>query len=140
MILRTRLYALAAVLLLTPIGFYTKFYHGPGYVWVNSYAGDIFYPMFWFFVLIFIRPRISPVKAAMIVFIFSTVIEFSQLLSFPILEQIRGTFIGRTVIGVRFVPADIVYYAAGCLLAFGLYKLLHFFGFPVPLSKPERHG
>jgi len=138
--LRARLYALAVVLLLTPIGFYTKFYHGPGYNWVNSYAGDIFYPMFWFFVLIFLKPRMSPVKAAVIIFIFSTVIEFSQLLSFPLLEFARSSFVGRTVFGVRFVAADMLYYAVGCLLAVGLYNLLHLFGFPVPLSEPKRHN
>jgi len=140
MILKIRLYALVVVLLLTPIGFYTKFYNGPGYNWVNSYAGDIFYPMFWFFVLIFLKPRMSPIKSAVIIFIFSTLIEFSQLVSFPLLEKIRDTFIGRTVFGVRFVAVDIVYYAVGCLLAIGLYNLLHLFGFPVPLSKPERHN
>jgi len=138
MILKTRLYAFAVVILLTPIGFYTKFFHGPHQNWVYSYAGDIFYPMFWFFVLIFIRPRMSAMKAAIIIFIFCTAIELSQLLSFPLLEKIRETFIGRTIIGVHFVLVDIIYYAVGCAL--GLYNLLHLFGFPVPPSEPERHN
>ncbi len=140
MISRTRLIALVIVILLTPIGFYTKFYRGPGYNWVNSYTGDILYSMFWFFVLVFLRPRISAIKAAIIILIFSTVIEFSQLLSFPMLEKARDSFIGRTIFGVHFVPVDIIYYGIGCLLALGLCKTLNFFGFPVPLSKPESHN
>lgn len=135
-----RLYAFVIVLLLIPIGFYSKFYQGPFYKWVNSYGGDILYPMFWFFVLVFIEPRISALKAAIIIFIFSTVIECSQLLSFPLLEKIRDSFIGRTLIGVHFVPVDILFYAIGCLIALGLYKILNFFGFPVPLFKPKSHN
>jgi len=87
--------------------------------------GDILYPMFWFFLVLFFRPQFSSLKLASTVFIFSTAIEFTQLLSSPLLTQIRSTFIGRTLIGTGFAPVDIFYYFIGCVLAVGLYRVLY---------------
>jgi len=112
-----RLRTVLVLFVLTPLGFYTKFYHGPGEDWAHSYAGDILYPMFWFFMLAFLRPKLSPYTNAAIIFLFSTAVEFTQLLSNPFLECIRSGFLGRTLIGTGFVAMDILYYAIGCVLA-----------------------
>ncbi len=112
------------LLVLTPLGFYSKFYQGPGKEWAHSYAGDILYPMFWFFVLAFFWPKLSPYTNAVIIFLVTTAIEFSQLLSYPFLECIRRSFLGRTLIGTGFVVADIFYYLIGCLFAVLLHARL----------------
>lgn len=134
---RNRATILIVMLFLVPLGFATKFYSGPGRDWIVNYAGDILYPMFWFFLVLFIQPKSSPVKLACAVFIFSTAIEFTQLLTFPILVQIRSTFIGRTLIGTGFVPIDVLYYFIGSALAFGSYRLLHLGQFPLAAQKPQ---
>ncbi|NIA29087.1 MAG: DUF2809 domain-containing protein [Actinobacteria bacterium] len=112
------------LLILVPIGFSTKFIGG---AWVHNYMGDIFYPMFWFFLILFFYPQFPPVKLASTVFVFSTAIEFTQLLSSPLLTQIRSTFIGRTLIGTGFVPVDIFYYFIGCIFAICLHRILYLF-------------
>ena len=40
-------WALILLLLITPIGFYTKFYSGLGASWVNDSLGGVFYEIFW---------------------------------------------------------------------------------------------
>ncbi len=119
-----RLKYLIILILLIPIGLGTKFYTGPLQDWVHAYAGDIFYPMFWYFLFIFFLPRMNPLIAALVIFSFCTAIEFTQLLSSPLLESIRSHFLGRTLIGVQFVAMDILYYGIGCVLAVGLQKIL----------------
>jgi hypothetical protein len=109
------------LLFLIPIGLATKFYHGPGHLWVMMYAGDIFYPMFWFFLGMLILPRVHPMKMSLAVFLFCTAVEFTQLLNGPLLLWLRQSFIGRTLVGVSFVWMDIVYYAAGCVVAVVVY-------------------
>ncbi len=133
-----RLATIKILLILVPLGFSTKFYSGPGQNWIGNYAGDIFYPMFWFFLVLFFWPQISPLKLASAVFLFSTAIEFTQLLSNPMLTKIRSTFIGRTLIGTGFAPLDILYYLIGCALALGLHRALYLFQFPLSAQKPQR--
>lgn len=128
---------LLTLLLLIPLGLATKFYPGPGRTWVLRYAGDIFYPMFWFFLGMLLFPATHPVIMSVIVWLFSTAVEFSQLLDTPLLALLRRSFFGRTLIGTSFVPLDILYYFIGCLSALFLYYALHFFRLPAPSAKPE---
>jgi hypothetical protein len=112
------------LLCVIPLGFYTKFYAGPGHVWIHKYGGDVFYPIFWIYVILFFKPKIDVIRSAVVVFMFSTLIEFSQLLSHPLLEIIRKTFIGRTIIGTDFESIDILYYLVGCVWAVLLYGFI----------------
>ena len=137
MYVKLRFQLLLVISILIPLGFYTKFYHGPAQSWVQNYGGDILYPMFWFFVLIFVRPNIFPAKAAIIVFVLSTTVEFTQLISHPLLNNIRLSFIGRTVIGTSFVPIDIFYYFTGCVLAFLIHGRLYNLRFPFSTQPPK---
>ena len=113
---------LFALLVLVPLGLGTKFYHGPGFMWVQLFAGDILYPMFWFVLGMLLFPRTHPLVMSLLVFLFSTAIEFTQLLHSPFLAFLRRSFIGRTLVGTSFVWADIFYYLIGCLLAILLYR------------------
>jgi hypothetical protein len=40
-------WSLILLLLITPLGFYTKIYSGPGASWVNDSLGGVFYEVFW---------------------------------------------------------------------------------------------
>lgn len=133
------LYSSAAVALM-PLGFATKCYHGHGEAWVFTHGGDILYPAFWFFVLLFLFPRLSSQRAAVIVLIFSTVVEFSQLAHWPLLMWLRRSFIGRTLVGTCFSPIDIFYYTISSLFAVWMRGRLHRLFLPAAAAKPQRHG
>lgn len=113
-----RLSVLFAVIIITPIGFASKFYNGFAAKWFNNSFGGLLYVIFWclVFALIFIRAK--PWKIALSVFMITSILEFLQLMDTPFLEVIRSTFIGRTLIGTTFVPSDFFYYFLGSVLGF----------------------
>ena len=110
---RQQAHTILSLLILTPIGFYSKFYHGPAFFWVNNSLGGALYEIFWclFFLLIF--PKAKPAIIATTVFTVTCVLEFMQLWHPPFLEFIRRYFIGRTLIGTSFTWSDFPYYAIG---------------------------
>jgi hypothetical protein len=118
------------LLTLIPLGLGTKFYHGPFQDWIHKYAGDIFYPMFWYFLLRLIRMNFSSRVCAAIIFIFCTVVEFSQLVTTPLLQLLRRNFFGAVLLGSGFDWPDIVYYAIGVLLAVGIERRINTSLFP----------
>jgi hypothetical protein len=115
---RKRLFLI--LLLLIPIGLSTKFYQGPFEQWVHLYAGDIFYPMFWYFLVRFVWPRFPYVWCAVSVFGFCALVEVSQLWRPAFLQTLRRTFLGAVVLGSGFDWPDFVYYAIGIGLAVGI--------------------
>ncbi|MFP6655968.1 MAG: DUF2809 domain-containing protein [Myxococcota bacterium] len=104
---------LAAV---TPLGFASKFYEGPGAAWVQGYAGGILYVVFWILLAALARPRSSPRIVAGAVLVMTSILEVLQLSSTPLLEAIRETFIGRTLIGSTFVWWDFPHYLLGAVI------------------------
>lgn len=115
---------LLTVLAVTPLGFATKLYSGPGEHWMHLYAGDILYPVFWYFLFLTFFPRFNPYLLAGLNLAFDCLCECTQLLHTPHLESIRSTFIGRTIIGNGFDSHDFYYYIIGNILALVLYRLL----------------
>ncbi len=115
-----------ALLILVPLGFSTKFYHGPLAGWVNNGAGDILYPIFWFLLLLLFFPKIRPQTAAWLVFVFSSLIEITQLFHPLWLEAWRRNFILRTIVGSGFEWVDFFYYAVGAGLAYLLNQWFFF--------------
>lgn len=102
-----------SILIITPIGFMSKFYSGPGYYWVNNSLGGVFYEIFWCLVFLFILPKARPAIIASIVFIVTCILEFMQLWHPPFLEYLRQFFIGRTILGTSFTWWDFPYYVVG---------------------------
>jgi hypothetical protein len=119
-----RLFSALIILIITPLGFYTKFYSGPSAHWVHEYAGDILYPLFWYFTIILIFAPDKPYLIAGLNLTFDVLCEFSQLLSTPLLERIRANFLGRTIIGQGFDPIDFIYYILGNILAVLIFLIL----------------
>lgn len=107
---------LTALLLVVPVGFFTKFYSGPFETWVRDSSGGILYEIFWILLIGLLRPRGRAWIAGSAVFAVTTAVEFLQLWHHPLLESIRATFIGRTLIGTSFTWTDLPYYMIGTVL------------------------
>jgi hypothetical protein len=114
---RQRLLTILSLLIVTPLGFLSKFYSGPLHEWCNDFGGDILYEIFWcLFVFLLIPSRKTLTRIPVWVFGITCVIEFLQLWKSPFWEAIRATFIGRTLLGTTFVWWDFPHYAVGCLI------------------------
>lgn len=111
---------LAAILVITPLGFYSKFYTGPASAWVNNSLGGVLYVIFWTLVFSLIFARTRPWKIAGLVVLITCILEFLQLLHPRFLESIRSTFMGATLLGNSFSWLDLAHYLVGAVLAFVL--------------------
>jgi len=112
-----------SLLLIVPIGFYTKFYKGPASDLVNYSLGGLFYEIFWCLVIFLIFPRLQPRYIATGVFLGTCALEFLQLWHPVFLEFLRGYFIGRTILGTTFAWSDFLWYFLGSLLGWLWIKL-----------------
>ena len=106
-------WAMLFLLLITPLGFYTKFYSGPGASWVNDSLGGIFYEIFWCLLVFLFFKNAKAWVVATSVFIVTCFLEVLQLWHPEFLEIIRSYFIGRTVLGTSFNLYDFIYYFIG---------------------------
>ncbi|MEC4806742.1 MAG: DUF2809 domain-containing protein [Jaaginema sp. PMC 1079.18] len=114
---RDRLLALISLIIITPIGFWTKFYQGIGHTWFNNYGGAILYEIFWCLFFFLLRPKRETLwQAPLFVFLLTCFLELLQLWQNPTLVTIRSTFLGRMLLGTTFVPWDFFYYLVGCIL------------------------
>ncbi|HOK39789.1 MAG TPA: DUF2809 domain-containing protein [bacterium] len=100
-------------------GLLCKFYFG---LFFNYYFAGFFYVLFWiaFFTIIF--HNTNPDKIIIIVLIVTILLEFSQLLKFPFLEQLRKNFFLRALIGSSFSFLDFPFYFAAAFFAFLIFK------------------
>ena len=110
-----RWYIAFGLVVVTPLGFGFKLYSGPGQQWLNNYAAGVLYEVFWILVAFFVRPEKKWIPGIPVgVFVFTSLLEILQLWHPWWLEQIRSTFLGRTLIGTTFSWWDFPHYAAGC--------------------------
>jgi len=110
---RAELGVIISLLIITPIGFCTKFYSGPAAAWVNNSSGGVFYEIFWCLVIYLLVGGINPWKIAFAILGATCALEFLQLWQPPFLSLIRSTFIGRTILGNSFAWSDFPYYVLG---------------------------
>lgn len=122
---RKRIIALIALIIITPLGFYTKFYSGPYSEWVNDSLGGLFYVIFWCLIVNIILIRSRAWKIAVFVLLMTSCIEFLQLWHPPFLENLRSNFIGQTILGNSFNPTDFIYYVMGSLLGLSLLSIIN---------------
>ncbi|MBN2175710.1 MAG: DUF2809 domain-containing protein [Bacteroidales bacterium] len=115
---RKRLIILLSLIVITPIGFLSKFYEGPAQGWINNSIGGLLYEIFWCLVFGFILINVRPVKVAFWVFAVTSILEFLQLWHPPFLEYLRGNFIGRSILGSSFNLNDFPYYLAGSVVGY----------------------
>lgn len=107
-----------SLLVITPIGFLTKAYHGIAAHWVNDSLSGVFYVIFWCLVVFLFLPRMQPWRIALYVFGLTDVLEVMQLWHPAFLEYLRSYFLGRVVLGTTFAWSDFFYYAAGAILGY----------------------
>jgi len=112
-ILKRRKLTLLALLLITPAGFYSKFYQGPAAGWANNSLGGLLYEIFWCLSVYLVFPKDKTWLIALSVLVATCILEFLQLWHPPALEWIRGFFLGRTIIGTSFTWSDFPYYFLG---------------------------
>ena len=110
-----RIVTLISIFIITTLGFASKFYTGTDAKWFNNSLGGLLYEIFWCLVISLILIKAKSWKIALTVFIITCILEFLQLWHPLYLEIIRGTFIGRTIIGTTFIPSDFIYYILGSL-------------------------
>lgn len=115
---RYRVALLFSIIPIFVLGLTSKFYSGPGQEWFNNCFGDFLYQIFLILLIAFLYPQVSPLWAALGVFIFNSGIEFLQLWQPPFLQPIRYTLFGRLFLGYSFVWEDFLYYVMGCILGF----------------------
>jgi hypothetical protein len=119
-----RKWTLCAIALIVPLGFYTKLYAGPASEWVNNSLGGILYVLFWCLVFSFVFNKAKSGSIVLIVFTATCALEFLQLWHPPLLESIRATFLGATLLGNSFTWWDLLHYCIGALLALVVLNML----------------
>ena len=121
---RSRLYILLALIIIIPVGFFSKFYTGNASAWVNNSLGGLFYEIFWCLLIYLLFVKLKPMFIALLVFLATCALEFSQLWKPQFLESLRGNFIIRTIIGSSFTWSDFSYYVVGSVAGFALLILI----------------
>lgn len=106
-----------SIIILIPIGFYSKFYNGIFATWVNNSLGGTFYVIFWTLLARLVFPNAKNIKIVLFVLLITCALEFTQLWHTDALQLIRTTFIGRTLIGNSFHWSDMIYYLLGSILS-----------------------
>ena len=117
-----------SLLIITPLGFLSKLYHGFGETWINDYSGDILYEIFWCLFFFLLKPsRKAITQIPLGVFTITCILEVLQLWKPPFLQAIRATFWGKTLLGTTFVWWDFPHYVIGCLVGwFWLHRIWQF--------------
>jgi hypothetical protein len=111
---RKRAWTLGSLLVIVPVGFYSKFYTGPAANWVNNSLSGVFYEIFWCLLIFLFGSEGKPWIIAASVLVATCLLEFLQLWHPPFLEFMRSYFIGRAVLGTSFAWSDFPYYFLGC--------------------------
>ena len=113
-------WTLLSIVIIVPLGFYTKIYNGPASGWVNNSLGGVLYVIFWSLLFSIAFERVRLWKIAALVFLATCFLEFLQLWHPSFLESIRSTFIGVTLLGNSFSWLDLAHYGIGFIASYGL--------------------
>lgn len=112
---RGRLLVAGALLVVIGAGLASRRWPLPGLL--AEHAGDALYTCAAFCGLALLWPRARSVRLGTAAFAVSAAVEFTQLLSWQWLADLRANRLGALLLGQGFQWADLVAYAAGALLA-----------------------
>jgi hypothetical protein len=87
-------------------------------------AGDALWTVEAFLVLAIVFRRAPSLGLALAAFGVSALVELSQLLRHPLLDEIRRTTLGALLLGSGFLWADFLRYAVGALAAYAFDKAI----------------
>ena len=115
---------LLVVVALLGLGF--RAYRGPLQNFVNHYGpASVCYAAFFVLLIFFLLPRPAAILPIAIgVFVWTCLVEFSQLGHPPWLESIRATVAGRLLFGHSFSWWDFPAYPLGCLVGWVLCRMI----------------
>jgi hypothetical protein len=85
---------LASIVVIVPVGFYSKLYRGPAAHWGNDSLGGVFYVIFWCLVAFLFWPSRRPSIVASLVLAVTCGLEFLQLWHPALLEALAQPFPG----------------------------------------------
>lgn len=123
-----RVLILVSLLIIIPLGLYSKTYVGIAQTWVRDYSGDVLYEILWCLVAFwFVNPikdikrlRNTTGKIALWVFAITCAIEISQLWFYLVPKIVRSHFIWKLLLGAGFAWWDFPHYALGSLIGWRL--------------------
>lgn len=113
-----RLIAIGCIPPVVAAGLGCKYYRGPGADWVNNWGpASVAYELLFMLLAFAIVPNRSAItRIAVIVFVGTCLVEFSQLWNPGWLADVRQTLPGRLALGSSFSWWDFPAYLIGCLL------------------------
>jgi Protein of unknown function (DUF2809) len=109
-----RLITLLSILIIIPLGLFSKIYSGWAAQWVNNYTGGVIYEIFWCLFFFWLIPKQKAIIAIPLwVFLFTCLVELLQLWHPPLLELWRDSLVGRLFLGKTFSLWDFPHYILG---------------------------
>ncbi|MEE6263601.1 ribosomal maturation YjgA family protein [Plantactinospora sonchi] len=81
---------------------------------VAQHSGTLLYGSMVYVAVLFVAPRLGPVRAGVIATAFCWLVEVAQLTGVPAALSARS-LLARLVLGVRFDPVDLAWYPVGVL-------------------------
>lgn len=123
---RLRIFLVISLIVLFALGVLTKEYVGPHRHWFKNYCGDMIFVMFLYFFVKLIRPYMHAITLGISTFLTVSLIEFSQKISCPWLDEFRATFLGQLILGQHFDKNDFIYYGLGAILAMIIYSSVYY--------------
>lgn len=112
-------------IVITILGFASKFYTGPYRHFFNDKLAGMFYVIFWTLLAAFFVSLKRTSLIVTVVFLVTCGLEWTQHYSNPVLEMIRSTFIGRSIIGSTFSWYDYPFYLAGAIISWLLLQRVY---------------
>ena len=102
------------------LGLFSRF----SFIDFPKFIGDILWAtlVYWIFCILFLK--LKRIEIAFIAFSFSIFIELSQLYHAPLIDAVRGNFLGGIILGFGFSFCDIFYYFIGIFIGFLIDKRL----------------
>ena len=88
--------------------------------WLAAYSGDVLWGLMVYLIVGFILPKQRIGHIALTAFVFSALIELSQLYHAPWIDAIRSYRLGGLLLGYGFLWSDIICYALGIAIGAGL--------------------
>ncbi len=94
------------------------------YPFIAKYGGDTIWAGEFLFFLRILFPKTKLLTLAICNYLLGVMIEVSQLWHAPWLNAIRHTQPGKLMLGLGFMWSDLICYAVGTLIAFGIATLI----------------
>ena len=121
---RRRILIFISLLIIVPLGLYSKAHTGIAQDWVRDYSGDVLYEILWCLIVLWFIPRSKDKiarrnttgKIALGVFIVTCAIEVSQLWFHLVPRVLRSHILWKLILGAGFAWWDFPHYALGSLI------------------------